>query len=232
MAAHERRPHVSDASAPDERAQTLGEEIASSITHGVGLAASIVALPLLVVAALREGDAWRVTSASIFGVSLILLYTASTLYHALPRSRAKNVFRIIDHSAIYALIAGTYTPFLLGPLRGPWGWSLLAIIWALAIAGIVAKSTLGFRWARLSTAVYLLMGWAGIVAAKPLLESISVAGIAWILAGGLAYSAGVVFFVWDDRIRYGHAIWHLFVAAGSVCHVVAVLGYTGVPHVA
>ena len=217
---------------PAPRDQTLGEEIASSVTHGLGLAASIVALPLLVIAALREGDAWRVTSASIFGASLILLYAASTLYHALPRSRAKNVFRIIDHSAIYALIAGTYTPFLLGPLRGPWGWSLLTIIWGLAIAGIVVKSTLGIRWARLSTAVYLLMGWVGIVAAKPLLESISVAGVAWILAGGVAYSAGVLFFVWDDRIRYGHAIWHLFVATGSVCHVVAVLGYTGTPHVA
>ncbi|NUO63053.1 MAG: hemolysin III family protein [Gemmatimonadaceae bacterium] len=216
----------------ESRPQTLGEEIASSITHGMGLAASIVALPLLIVAAARQGDAWRVTSAAIFGSSLVLLYTASTLYHALPRSRAKDVFRVIDHSAIYALIAGTYTPFLLGPLRGPWGWSLLAIVWALAAAGIVAKSTLGFRWARLSTAVYLLMGWIGIVAARPLLERISFAGIAWILAGGLAYTAGVLFFVWDERIRYGHAIWHLFVATGSVCHVVAVLGYTGSPRVA
>ena len=223
---------MSASAGPTPRDQTLGEEIASSVTHGLGLAASIVALPLLVIAALREGDAWRVTSASIFGASLVLLYTASTLYHALPRSRAKNVFRVIDHSAIYALIAGTYTPFLLGPLRGPWGWSLLTLIWGLAIAGIVVKSTLGIRWARLSTAVYLLMGWVGIVAAKPLLESISVAGVAWILAGGVAYSAGVLFFVWDDRIRYGHAIWHLFVATGSVCHVVAVLGYTGTPHVA
>ena len=123
--------------ATESRPQTLGEEIASSITHGVGLAASIVALPLLIVAAARQGDAWRVTSAAVFGTSLVLLYTASTLYHALPRSRSKDVFRIIDHSAIYALIAGTYTPFLLGPLRGPWGWSLLAVVWALAIAGIV-----------------------------------------------------------------------------------------------
>ena len=218
--------------ATESRPQTLGEEIASSITHGVGLAASIVALPLLIVAAARQGDAWRVTSAAVFGTSLVLLYTATTLYHALPRSRSKDVFRIIDHSAIYALIAGTYTPFLLGPLRGPWGWSLLAVGWALAIAGIVVKSTLGIRWARLSTAVYLLMGWIGIVAARPLLERISLAGIAWILAGGLAYTAGVLFFVWDDRIRYGHAIWHLFVATGSVCHVVAVLGYTGAPRVA
>ena len=223
---------MSTAAGPEPRRQTLGEEIASSVTHGVGLAASIVALPLLIVAAARQGDAWRITSAAIFGASLVLLYTASTLYHALPRSRAKEVFRVIDHAAIYALIAGTYTPFLLGPLRGPWGWSLLALVWGLAIAGIVVKSTLGFRWARLSTAVYLLMGWIGIVAARPLLEHISPAGIAWILAGGIAYTAGVLFFVWDERIRYGHAIWHLFVATGSVCHVVAVLGYTGTPHVA
>ena len=211
------------------RGQTLGEEIASSVTHGVGLVASIVALPLLVMAASRGGDRWRITSAAIFGVSLILLYTTSTLYHALPRSRAKYVFRILDHSAIYVLIAGTYTPFLLGPLRGPWGWSLLGLIWGLAIAGIVVKSTLGIRWARLSTAVYLLMGWVGVVAAKPLLERVSPVGLAWLLAGGIAYTAGVIFFVWDERIRYGHAIWHLFVATGSVCHVVAVLGYAGTP---
>jgi len=223
---------VSTAAGPEPRRQTLGEEIASSVTHGVGLAASIVALPLLIIAAARQGDGWRITSAAIFGTSLVLLYTASTLYHALPRSRAKEVFRVIDHAAIYALIAGTYTPFLLGPLRGPWGWSLLALVWGLAAAGIVVKSTLGFRWARLSTAVYLLMGWIGIVAARPLLEHISLVGIAWILAGGIAYTAGVLFFVWDERIRYGHAIWHLFVAAGSVCHVVAVLGYAGTPHAA
>ncbi|HEX8849414.1 MAG TPA: hemolysin III family protein [Gemmatimonadaceae bacterium] len=223
---------MSTAAGPEPRRQTLGEEIASSVTHGVGLAASIVALPLLIIAAARQGDGWRITSAAIFGTSLVLLYTASTLYHALPRSRAKEVFRVIDHAAIYALIAGTYTPFLLGPLRGPWGWSLLALVWGLAAAGIVVKSTLGFRWARLSTAVYLLMGWIGIVAARPLLEHISLVGIAWILAGGIAYTAGVLFFVWDERIRYGHAIWHLFVAAGSVCHVVAVLGYAGTPHAA
>ena len=220
-----------DTAAATGRAQTLGEEIASSVTHGIGLLASIVVLPLLVIAAAREGDAWRVTSAAIFGASLIILYGASTMYHALPQSRAKRVFRVIDHAAIYLLIAGTYTPFLLGPLRGPWGWSLFGVIWALAVIGIVLKSTLGFRWARASTAVYLLMGWAGIVAAKPLLERVHAAGIVWLLAGGLAYTAGVVFFTWDQRLRYGHAIWHLFVAAGSVCHVVAVLAYTGTPRV-
>jgi hemolysin III len=137
------------------------------------------------------------------------------------------VFRVIDHSAIYLLIAGTYTPFLLGPLRGPWGWSLLAVIWALAFAGIIMKATLGFRWARASTVVYLLMGWIGVIAVKPLIERVTPAGLLWLLAGGLAYTGGVIFFVFDRRLRYAHAIWHLFVAAGSVCHVVAVLRYTG-----
>ena len=218
--------------ARETRPQTLGEEIASSVTHGVGLVASIIALPLLVLAAAREGDGWRVASAAVFGASLVLLYAASTLYHALPPSRAKRVFRVIDHAAIYVLIAGTYTPFLLGPLRGRWGWSLLGVLWGLAVLGIVAKSTLGFRWARLSTAIYLAMGWVGLVAVKPLLAHVRPAGLAWLLAGGVAYTAGVVFFTLDERIRYGHAIWHLFVAAGSVCHVVAVLGYTGAPRVA
>ena len=196
------------------------------MTHGLGLAGSIVVLPFLISAAARDGDAWRVTSATIFGSSLILLYAASTLFHALPRSRAKRVFRVIDHSAIYLLIAGTYTPFLLGPLRGPWGWSLFTVIWLLAIGGVVTKSTLGIRWARLSTIVYLLMGWLGVIAVKPLLERVSPTGLLWLLAGGLAYTVGVVFYA-RDRLRYGHAIWHLFVATGSVCHVVAVLRYAG-----
>ena len=211
-----------------ERRPTVGEEIASSITHGLGLAGSIAMMPFLIIAAARDGDPWRVTSAIIFGTSLIILYAASTLYHALPYSqaRAKHVFRVIDHSAIYFLIAGTYTPFLLGPLRGPWGWSLFSVIWLLAIAGILMKATLGIRWVRASTIVYLLMGWIGVVAVKPLLERVSPPGLLWLLAGGLAYTAGVVFYAWD-RLRYGHAIWHLFVATGSVCHVVAVLRYTG-----
>ena len=211
-----------------ERAPSLGEEIASSVTHGIGLAASIIVLPFLITVAARDGDAWRITSAAIFGSSLILLYGASTLYHALPRSRAKRVFRILDHSAIYLLIAGTYTPFLLGPLRGGWGWSLFVVIWLLAIGGVVMKSTLGIRWARLSTVVYLLMGWLGVIAVKPLLDRVSPPGLLWLLAGGLAYTFGVIFYAWG-RLRYGHAIWHLFVATGSVCHVVAVLRYAGGP---
>jgi hemolysin III len=210
-----------------KRLQSLGEEIASSVTHGIGLAASIVVFPFLIMAAARDGDRWRVLSAIVFGISLILLYAASTFYHALPGPRAKRVFRIIDHSAIYVLIAGTYTPFLLGPLRGGWGWSLFAVIWALAILGIVIKATLGIRWDTLSTIVYLVMGWIGAIAIKPLLERVSPTGLLWLLAGGLAYTAGVIFFVVDQRVRYAHSIWHLFVATGSVCHVVAVLRYSG-----
>ncbi len=212
-----------------ERTPSVGEEIASSVTHGIGLAASIIVLPILITVAARDGDAWRITSATIFGSSLILLYGASTLYHALPRSRAKRVFRILDHSAIYLLIAGTYTPFLLGPLRGAWGWSLFIVIWLLAIGGVVMKSTLGIRWARLSTVVYLLMGWLGVIAVKPLLDRVSPLGLLWLLAGGLAYTIGVIFYAWG-RLRYGHAIWHLFVGTGSVCHVVAVLRYAGGTH--
>ncbi|HWE41667.1 MAG TPA: hemolysin III family protein [Gemmatimonadaceae bacterium] len=210
-----------------KRSQSLGEEIASSVTHGLGLVGSIVMFPFLILAASRDGDRWRVMSAVIFGISLILLYAASTFYHALPGPRVKHVFRIIDHSAIYVLIAGTYTPFLLGPLRGPWGWSLFTVIWTLAIIGIVIKATLGIRWDRLSTVVYLVMGWIGAVAIKPLLDRVSPTGLLWLLAGGLAYTAGVVFFLVDQRVRYAHSIWHLFVAAGSVCHVVAVLRYAG-----
>jgi hemolysin III len=206
------------------RQPSLGEEIASSVTHGVALLASIAALLLLIVVGVARGDAWQVVGGSIFGATLIVLYAASTLYHALPHPRAKHVFRILDHSAIYLLIAGTYTPFALGALRGPWGWSLLALVWALAVLGIIAKSTMGFRFPRLSTAIYLLMGWLSLVAIKPLATHLGPAGMAWLLAGGLAYTAGVVFFAWE-RLRYSHMVWHLFVAAGSVCHFCAVLWY-------
>lgn len=209
------------------RTLSLGEEIANSVTHGVGLLASAAALPVLIVVAVGRHDVWQVVGGAIFGATLVLLYTASTLYHALPpASRAKRVFRVLDHAAIYLLIAGTYTPFALGALRGPWGWSLLGVVWGLAVLGIVAKATLGFRYPRLSTVVYLLMGWLVLVAVAPLAAHVAMAGIVWLAVGGLAYTAGVVFFAWE-RLRYGHMVWHLFVAAGSVCHFMAVLGYSG-----
>lgn len=205
------------------RGQTLGEEIANAVTHGAGLLASIAALPVLVLTAAGQRDVWQIVGGAIFGATLIVLYLASTIYHGLPASRAKRVLRVIDHAAIYLLIAGTYTPFTLGALRGPWGWALLGTIWTLALLGIAAKCTLGFRFPRLSTMLYIGMGWLIVIALQPLATRVSPAGLAWLTAGGLCYTGGVVFYATDTRIRYGHALWHLFVIAGSTCHFLAVL---------
>lgn len=206
-----------------ERTQSLAEEVANSITHGVGLLAALAALPLLLLAGGGPRDAWQIVGGAVFGATLVLLYFASTLYHALPPSRAKRVLRVIDHSAIYLLIAGTYTPFTLGALRGPWGWALLGIIWCLALLGIAAKCTVGFRFPRLSTVLYVAMGWLALIIAKPLIDSVSPSGLAWLLAGGVCYTSGVIFYVTDGKVRFGHALWHLFVVAGSTCHFFAVL---------
>ena len=173
----------------------------------------------------RGGDARQIVGGAVFGATLVLMYSTSTLYHALPSGTAKRVFRVLDHAAIYLLIAGTYTPFMLGVMRGAWGWTLLVIVWSLALFGIVAKSTLGFRYPRLSTALYLAMGWLIVVAVRPLVTYVQPAGLAWLAAGGLAYTGGVAFYVTDTRLRFGHALWHLFVIAGSVCHFVGVLRY-------
>jgi hemolysin III len=207
-----------------DRVLTIGEEVANSITHGVGLIASLIAFPVLLVRAQSSSDSTAVVGATIFGATLILLYATSTVYHALPISKGKQLFRVLDHSAIYLLIAGTYTPFALGPLRGPWGSTLLVVIWALAVIGIASKLTIGFRLPHLSTALYLLMGWLIVVAIKPLVETIPRAGLLWLAAGGVAYTGGVVFYAMK-RVRYAHMIWHLCVAAGSVCHFIAVLRY-------
>ena len=206
------------------RRLSIGEEIANSITHGVGLIASIIGLPILMLKARSSSNPSAVTGAAIFGVTLILLYGTSTIYHALPLSKGKRLFRVLDHSAIYLLIAGTYTPFALGPLRGRWGWTLLATIWTLALVGIGSKVVGGFRLPWLSTALYLAMGWLIIVAIKPLIENVPRAGVIWLIAGGLAYTGGVAFYA-SKRARYTHMIWHLFVAVGSVCHFIAVAGY-------
>ena len=207
-----------------DRSLSIGEEIANSITHGVGLIASIVALPILVIKARASSDPSAMQGAVVFGATLILLYATSTVYHALPLSKGKRLFRVLDHSAIFLLIAGTYTPFALGPLRGPWGWTLLAIIWTLALLGIISKVAVGFGIPRLSTALYLGMGWLIVIAIKPLIDNVPRAGILWLATGGLAYTGGVIFYAMN-RVRYHHMIWHLFVAAGSACHYVAVLGY-------
>ena len=197
------------------------EELANTITHGIGVGFSITGLVLLVVRAALYGNAWQVVSFSIYGASLILLYLASTLYHGFRSPRIKEILRIFDHSAIYLLIAGTYTPFLLVTLRGPWGWSLFGTIWGLAIMGITFKLIFGPKYDILSTIFYLLMGWVVIIAIKPLLAALPMAGLAWLGAGGLAYSLGVIFYAWE-KLPYNHAIWHGFVLTGSLFHFFAV----------
>ncbi|MES2179972.1 MAG: hemolysin III family protein [Gemmatimonadota bacterium] len=209
------------------RPQSTGEEIANSVVHGAALVGSIIALPVLVVAGVRRDDTWFIVGGAVFGATLILLYLASTLYHAWKPGPFKQALRVVDHSAIYLLIAGSYTPFMLGPLRGPWGWSMLTIIWVLAALGVIAKWTIGMRFPRLSTILYLGMGWLIVVAVRPFLAHVSPSGVAWLAAGGLCYTAGVAFYVTDTRIKYGHALWHAFVAAGSCCHFFAILWHAG-----
>jgi hemolysin III len=208
------------------RVHPVGERIANSVTHGIGLAASLVALPLLIVSSLQQGDPLHVTGAATFGISLVLLYAASTVYHSFPQTPATRILRVIDHSAIYVLIAGSYTPFMLGPLRGTFGYSLLAVVWAMAVAGIAMKALRGFGHPVLTVAPYIVMGWLCAVAAKPLIEQVGPAGFWWLLAGGLFYTGGVVFYATDKKLRYGHAVWHLFVLAGSTCHFFAVLWHS------
>ena len=206
------------------RALSLGEEIANSVTHGAWFVAFAIGLPILIATAAQRGDAMQVIGCSVFAICLVLLYAASTIYHALPPSRAKQIFRVADHIAIYLVIAGSYTPFLLGVLRGPFGWTLCAVIWGLAALGILHKLLLGMRFPHLSTAFYLAMGWLAVVAIGPITHHVPSDGLAWLAAGGLLYTAGVVFYAWE-RLRYGHMVWHLFVLAGSACHFVAVLNY-------
>lgn len=201
---------------------TLAEEVANAITHAIGAVLSIIALVVMVVYASFDGDAWKIVGASIFGSALVLLYLASTLYHALPYPSTKRILRILDHSAIYVLIAGTYTPFLLGYMRGPWGWALFGVLWGAAIAGIVFKLLCIGKYDFISTMLYVAMGWAVVVAIKPAIEMIPHGALLLMLIGGLAYTGGVVFYLWD-RLPFNHAIWHVFVLAGSASHFAAVL---------
>ncbi len=207
-----------------ERVQSLGEEIANSISHGAGLVGALAVTPILIVVASRSTGATGVVAASIFGATMILMYLMSTLYHALPESRAKRVFNILDHSAIYVLIAGTYTPFTLVVLGGGWGWTLLCIIWGLAAIGVVFKAVGRMRHPVLSTAFYVVMGWIVIIAIKPLWHQLPLPGVIWLGAGGFSYTLGVAFFA-AASIRYSHLVWHLFVLAGTTCHFIAVLKY-------
>jgi hemolysin III len=200
------------------------EEFANSISHGLGLLLALVALPVLVLSAMRAGDVRFLVGVSVFGATMVLLYLASTLYHSTTHEAAKGMFRLFDHTAIFLLIAGTYTPFALGVMRGPWGWSMLTAVWTLAIVGIVLKVTARTRHSRISIVLYVVMGWMAVVAVKPMFALIPMPGILLIFAGGIAYTAGLAFFA-AHRIRYNHLIWHLFVIAGTICHFFAVLWY-------
>lgn len=202
---------------------TKTEEIANSVTHGLGALLGIAALVLTVVSAALHGTATQVVASSVYGSSLVVLYAASCVYHGLAQGRAKRVFRIVDHCAIYVLIAGTYTPFTLVTLSGAWGWWLFGAVWTLAAAGIAFQCLFVGRMVALSTAVYILMGWLAVVAAAPLLRALPRAGLVWLVAGGLFYSGGVAFFA--SQRKYAHTVWHLFVLAGSACHFAAVYGY-------
>jgi len=207
------------------RNQSPGEELANSLSHGAALIASVVGTPFLILRAAEHGDPGYMVGAGVFAATMILLYASSTLYHALRPGRLKHVFRIIEHSAIFLLIAGTYTPFTLGVLHGGWGWSLFGVVWGLAAIGVLLKVINGTSHAIAFTVLYVLMGWLIVIAAKPLYTLLPASGLYWLVAGGLAYTIGVGFFATDSRLRYGHFIWHLFVMAGTACHYFAVLWY-------
>lgn len=202
---------------------TFGEEIANSVSHGLGLMLALVAAPFLVISAMRANSFQFIVGAGVFGATMVLLYLASTLYHSLTHAGAKQLFRLLDHCAIFVLIAGTYTPFALGVLRGPWGWTLLIIVWTLAITGITLKAIKGTHHSWISIALYIVMGWLAVVATKPILTLVPLPGILLILAGGIAYTGGLAFFA--AQRRYSHFFWHLCVIAGTTCHFFAVLWY-------
>ena len=210
--------------AMSDRPQSLGEEIANSVSHGIGFVLALAAFPVLVIAVLRRGDAMEIAGATVFATTMVLLYFTSMMFHAFPQSRTKRVFQVLDHSAIYLLIAGTYTPFTLGVLHGTWGWILFGLVWSMAAAGIVLKVFGGIRYNTVSTLVYIAMGWLVVIAAETVWTLVPKWGIFWLFAGGVAYTLGAVFFL-AERIRYFHFVWHLFVIAGSACHFIAVLWY-------
>ena len=205
------------------RTQSLGEEIANSISHGLGLVAALIASPFLILVAARKGEPLSIVAVSIFATTMILLYLSSMMYHCLPRKRGKGLFALFDHIAIFLLIAGTYTPFALSVLRGTLGWTLFGLIWGAALIGIVTKVVPRFRHPKLSLALYLGLGWMIVPALRPLYEHLQFNGMLWLVGGGLAYTVGVIFYV--AKAKYSHFVWHLFTIAGTSCHFVAVLWY-------
>jgi len=209
---------------PPPRRYSPAEEVAHALTHGIGFLLSIVGLVVLVVFAAARGNAWHVVSVTIFGSTLVVLYAASTFYHALPSPRAKSVFRVLDHAAIYLLIAGTYTPFTLVNLRGGWGWTLFGLVWGLAALGVLLETTARRRMRVVSMVLYIGLGWLVAIAIKPLLASVATGGLVLMVAGGVAYTGGTAFYGWR-KLPFNHAIWHVFVLCGSICHFFAVLLY-------
>ncbi len=207
-----------------ELIESRGEELANALLHGLGTLLAVAGLVVLVTFSVLRGDAWHVVSTAIFGTSLVLQYLASTLYHAFPWPGVKRVFKILDHAAIYVLIAGTYTPIALVTLRGPWGWTIFGLVWGLALAGITVQAVFPGRMRGLMTGLYVAMGWIVVAAFPPLLSALDPGGVAWMVAGGLVYTAGV-FFYYRKRFRFSHAVWHVFVLGGSACHFFAVLFY-------
>lgn len=205
------------------RPQTVREELANAMSHGIGVLMALAAAPVLVGAALREGHTATLAGALTFAVTMVLLYLSSTLYHATPPSAAKSLRAELDHVAIFLFIAGSYTPFALGVLKGPWGWTLLGLVWGLALLGILLRVRRRLNHPLLATGLYLAMGWLVVLAAIPLVQAMGHSGLIWLLAGGVAYSAGTIFYLTDARLRFGHFIWHLFVMTGTTCHVLAVL---------
>lgn len=208
----------------DNNYYTKGEEIANAITHGIGAILSIGALVLLVVFSSLYGDAWYIVSYSIYGTTLVILYAASTLYHSLPGRKTKHLFQIFDHSSIYLLIAGTYTPYILTKLRSPLGWTIFGIVWGLGILGIIMKTLWVDRYMGLSTIIYVIMGWLIVIEFKPLMNAMPTTGLVLLIVGGILYTLGAVLFMFDN-IPYNHAVWHIFVLAGSICHFFSIIKY-------
>lgn len=208
-----------------DRPQTLGEEIANAISHGLGFLLAVASLPILVWQASRQGSTVNVVAVSVFAGTMMLLYLVSALYHAVPEGRVKLWLNRLDHAAIYLFIAGSYTPFTLGVLKGGWGWALFGVVWATAAFGVTIKLLNRLKHPLLSTGLYVAMGWVAVVAAGPMMDRMPAAGLAWLVAGGLSYTLGAVVFLMDNRVRYAHFVWHLFVLGGSTCHFFAVLWY-------
>ena len=208
-----------------EREQTRAEEFANSLSHGIGFALAIASLPLLLAFAGGRTSAINIVAMCVFSATMMLLYGVSTLYHAVPHGRAKAWLNRFDHAAIYLFIAGSYTPFVLGVLRGGWGWSLFGVVWTMAVLGFTAKLLNRLKHSLWSTVLYIAMGWVAVFAAAPMIARVPGAGLAWLIAGGVSYTAGAVVFMFDSRVRYAHFVWHLFVLGGSACHFVAVLRY-------